>query len=74
MRFKTFLLSILEFLINPFSVLLSYDLSTNDNNAKQGSKSTKRRHPVLMVIIWTLLSIVIALCLVYLAHLYIEVK
>lgn len=62
MRLKGFLLSIFEFLINPFSVLLSQDVS-----------STKSKHQVLSTIIWVILSIMIALLIVYLAHKYYEV-
>lgn len=62
MRLKGFLLSIFEFLINPFSVLLSQDVS-----------STKSKHQVLSTIIWVILSIMIALLIIYLAHKYYEV-
>ena len=62
MRLKGFLLSIFEFLINPFSVLLSQDVS-----------STKSKHQVLSTVLWVILSIMIALLIVYLAHKYYEV-
>ncbi len=62
MRLKGFLLSIFEFLINPFSVLLSQDVS-----------NTKSKHQVLSIIIWVILSVAIAALIVYLAHEYKEV-
>lgn len=62
MRLKGFLLSIFEFLINPFSVLLSQDVS-----------NTKSKHQVLSIIIWVILSVAIAVLIVYLAHKYKEV-
>lgn len=62
MRLKGFLLSIFEFLINPFSVLLSQDVS-----------STKSKHQVLSTVLWVILSVSFAVLIVYLAHKYNEV-
>lgn len=62
MRLKGFLLSIFEFLINPFSVLLSQDVS-----------NTKSKHQVLSTVLWVILSILAAVLIVYLIHKYKEV-
>lgn len=62
MRLKGFLLSIFEFLINPFSVLLSQDVS-----------NTKSKHQVLSTVLWVILSILAAILIVYLIHKYKEV-
>lgn len=62
MRLKGFLLSIFEFLINPFSVLLSQDVS-----------STKSKHQVLSTVLWVILSVSFAVLIIYLAHKYNEV-
>lgn len=57
MRFKAFLLSFFEFIINPFSILLSGEVS-----------NTKPKHQVLSTIVWVVLSVAIAAILVYVAH------
>ena len=62
MRLKDNLLSIFEFLINPFSVLLSQDVS-----------NTKSKHQVLSTVLWVILSILAAVLIVYLLHKYNEV-
>lgn len=64
MKFKTFLLSLFEFIINPFSVIFNIDVKNNN------TKSTYNKHKVLKVFIWVLLSIAISGAIVYLSHLY----
>ncbi len=64
MKFKTFLLSLFEFIINPFSVIFNIDIQNNN------TKSTYHKHKVLKIFIWVLISIAISGAAIYLAHLY----
>lgn len=63
MKFVSILLSIFEFIINPFQVLLNIDIPNKES-----------KHKVLPIILWIILSIAIALCVVYGIHKYIEAK